>query len=109
MAAYARREIVRDGEVGVYHCWARCVRRAFLGGVDPLTGHSFGHRREWLHQLQQQLAGLFGVEIAFHAEMSNHVHLVLRTRPDVVATWSDQDVVRRWLKIANRAHEPRNA
>ena len=100
MAGCARSEIVRCGEVGVYHCWARCVRRAFLCGTDPLTGRNYEHRRDWLHQLQGQLAGLFGVEIAFHAEMGNHAHLVLRTRPDVVQEWSDEDVVIRWLKIA---------
>jgi hypothetical protein len=31
--------------------------------------------------------------------MSNHLHLVLRTRPDIVATWSDREVVRRWRTI----------
>ena len=31
--------------------------------------------------------------------MSNHLHLVLRARPDVVATWSDQEVARRALMI----------
>lgn len=100
MVACARREIVRQGEVGVYHCWARCVRRAFLCGKDPLTGRDFQHRRAWLRDLEEQLAGLFGIEVAFHAEMSNHLHLVLRTRPDVVAGWSDAEVARRWLKIA---------
>jgi len=44
---------------------------------------------------------LFGIEVGFHAEMSNHLHLVLRTRPDVVATWSDDQVVERWLKISH--------
>ena len=100
MAGCARSEIVRRGVVGVYHRGARCVRRAFLCGTDPLTGRNFEHRREWLHQLQGLLAGLFGIEIAFHAEMGNHLHLVLRTRPDVVQGWSDEDVVVRWLKIA---------
>ncbi len=100
MAGNARNEIVRRGEVGVYHCWARCVRRAFLCGIDPLTGHNYEHRREWVHRLQGQLAGLFGIEIAFHAEMGNLVHLVLRTRPDVVQGWSDEEVVTRWLRIA---------
>jgi hypothetical protein len=35
MPAYARSHIVPPDEVGVYHCMARCVRRAFLYGVDP--------------------------------------------------------------------------
>ena len=39
MPAYARSHIVPPDEVGVYHCMARCVRRAFLCGVDPLTKH----------------------------------------------------------------------
>ena len=32
MPAYARKEIVREGEVGIYHCVARCVRRACPSG-----------------------------------------------------------------------------
>ena len=29
----------------------------------------------------------------------NHFHLVLRSRPDVVATWDDSEVARRWLLL----------
>ncbi len=99
MAACPRAEIVYQGEVGVYHVWTRCVRRAFLCGNDPFTGRDYEYRRQWIHGFQQQLAGLFGVEIGFHAELSNHLHLVLRARPDVVATWSDEEVARRQLTI----------
>jgi hypothetical protein len=53
--------------------------------------------------MQRLLAGLFGIEIGFRAELSNHIHLVLRNRPDVVKTWSDQDVIRRWLTITKLA------
>ena len=38
MPAYARREIVDEDHVGVYHCIARCVRRAFLCGTDTYSG-----------------------------------------------------------------------
>jgi hypothetical protein len=48
MPASARQEIVLAGEVGVYHIWTRCVRRAFLCGVDPVTGQNFDHRRDWI-------------------------------------------------------------
>jgi len=31
--------------------------------------------------------------------MSNHVHLLVRNRPDVVGTWNDEDVARRWYRL----------
>src|SRR6185503_10379731 len=31
--------------------------------------------------------------------LSNHFHLILRSRPDVVSTWSDAEVARRWLML----------
>jgi hypothetical protein len=45
MPTYARRQIVVEDEVGVYHCIARCVRRAFLCGVDPYTGRDYSQRK----------------------------------------------------------------
>jgi hypothetical protein len=63
--ACARQEIVRQGEVAVYHVYNRCVRRAFLCGDDPLTGKNFDYRRQWIRQMQIQLAGLFGLDLAF--------------------------------------------
>jgi hypothetical protein len=34
-----------------------------------------------------------------YAIMSNHMHLILRNRPDVVSKWSDQEVAIRWLRV----------
>ncbi len=103
MPSGPRGQIVRPQEVGVYHCWSRCVRRAFLCGRDRLTGKDFEYRRSWVCQMQAALAGLFAIEIGFRAELSNHIHLLLRTRPEIVATWSDDEVIRRWLKITKLA------
>jgi hypothetical protein len=79
------------------------VRRAFLCGEDPVTGKNYEYRRSWIYEMQAILAGLFGIEVGFHSELSNHIHLLLRNRPDVVATWSDEEVVRRWLTITKLA------
>ena len=101
MPTCSRGEIVRLGEVALYHCWSRCVRQAFLCGQDSVTGKNYEYRRAWIRDLEETLAGLFGIEIGFHGELSNHLHLVLRTRPDVVDNWSDHEVVERWLKISH--------
>lgn len=103
MPSCPRAEIVRLDEVAVYHCWNRCVRRAYLCGKDPATGIDYEYRRDWICGMQENLAGLFAIEIGFRAELSNHLHLILRTRPDVVETWSDQEVVRRWLVASKLA------
>ncbi len=99
MARRNRAEVVVADEIGVYHCVQRVVRRAFLCGVDLLSGKSYEHRRTWIRDRLESLAGLFGVEIAAFAVLSNHVHVILRNRPDVVALWSDQQVARRWLAL----------
>jgi len=31
--------------------------------------------------------------------LSNHFHLILRSRPDVVETWSDEEIARRWCRL----------
>ena len=84
MARRNRAEVVVADEVGVYHCVQRVVRWAFLCGVDSLSGNSHDHRRTWIRDRLESLAGLFGVDIAAFAMLSNHLHAILRNRPDVV-------------------------
>ena len=100
MPAYPRKQIVADDEVGLYHCSNRCVRRAFLCGVDPLTGNDYDHRKDWIHQQLQHLASIFAIELCSYAVMSNHFHLIVRTRPDLVQGWSDEEVALRWSRLA---------
>ncbi len=99
MARRNRAEVVVADEVGVYHCVQRVVRRAFLCGFDPLSGNSYNHRRSWIRDRLEPLAGLFGPEIAAFTALSNQLHVILRTRPGLVALWSDQEVARRWLTL----------
>ncbi len=63
MPAYPRHEIVAAEEVGIYHCIARCVRRAFLCGDDPLTGKNHDHRKEWIRVQLGKLATFFDIEL----------------------------------------------
>lgn len=97
MASKSRKEVVRPGEVGVYHCWSCCVRRAFLCGQDPVSSQDFSKRRDWIVDFEKALTAQFAIEVGFHAELANHLHLIIRNRPDLVETWSDEEVARRWL------------
>ena len=99
MPGAARREIVAEGEVGVYHCMARCVRRAFLCGKDRLSGKDYSHRKEWVRSGLERLAGSFAIDISGFAIMDNHLHVIVRQRPDVAKRWSAEDVTRRWRMI----------
>ena len=87
------------GKVRVVHAVQRCVRKAFLCGKDPLSGKSFEYRRMWIRQRLEFLASVFGIDCLTYTVLSNHLHLVLRSRPDVVAQWSDEKVARRWLRL----------
>ena len=100
--ALPRSEYVREGQEGVYHCFGRCVRRAFLYGFDTLTQRDFSHRKAWLVERLRHLATIFAIEVCAYAVLANHYHAVLRTRPDIVALWSDLEVARRWLELFPR-------
>ena len=96
MARTNRRDVLAAGEIQVVHCINRCVRRAYLCGQDPLTGTDYEHRRELIRQRLEFLAGIMGIEVLGYSVMSNQFHCILRSRHDVVETWSDEDVARKW-------------
>ena len=74
------------------------MRGAFLCGVDPLTKHDYEHRKEWIRE-RLELASVFAIDICGYAVMSNHLHVVLRARPDLVRDWSDEEVALRWTRL----------
>jgi hypothetical protein len=99
MARLTRKEVFSLEEVAIIHVINRVVRRCFLIGNDPVTGKNYDHRKEMIEKLFEHFAGLFALDLLAYAILSNHFHAVLRSRPDVVATWSDLEVARRWMLI----------
>jgi len=95
----ARSSVVPADGAGVFHCVSRCVRRAWLWGVDPSSGQDFSHRKQWVRDRLEELAGIFSVEVFAYAVMSNHLHVVLRMRPESTAAWSHREVVERWRRL----------
>ena len=45
---YARKNLVSLQDTPYYHCVARCVRRAWLWGVDEYAGKDYSHRKQWV-------------------------------------------------------------
>ena len=99
MGRSLRAEQFSADDVSIVHCIQRCVRRAFLAGVDQQSGKDYGFRREWIRRRMEALASVFACDVLTYAIMSNHMHLILRNRPDIVAQWSDEEVATRWLKV----------
>ena len=106
MARLARSDAIDESTVGVYHCINRCVRRAFLCGDDPFSGNNYDHRKTWMQERLEFLASQFGIDVIGFSVMSNHFHTILRNRPDIVASWSDSEVARRWWNLFPARRNP---
>jgi len=96
MPAKPRSEVFKPEEVGVYHCWNRLVRRLRLFGRDPLTGQDLSYRKDWVRERFRDLAAVMAIDVLDYAILDNHLHIVLRNRPDIVSMWPDEEVARRW-------------
>ena len=86
-------------EIGVYHCYSRCVQQAYLCGYDPDKKVDFSYRKGWIREKLRRLAKAFSIDIWKYALMSTHLHVILRNRPDVSRHWTDQEIARRWWEV----------
>ncbi|MGH8110249.1 MAG: transposase [Arenimonas sp.] len=95
----ARSQLIPLDTAGTYHCVQRCVRRAFLCGIDHYTNQSFEHRRLWVEDRLHVVSECFAVAIHAYAVMSNHLHIVLQLDPNAVHSWPDEIVALRWVRL----------
>ncbi len=99
MGRSLRSGVFSASEICICHGVQRWVRRAWLAGVDEKTGKDYSYRKEWIRRRLEALASTWSVDVLTYAIMSNHIHVILRNRPDVVATWSDEEAATRWPKV----------
>lgn len=102
-----RYELINREEGGFYHVFNRCVRQARLCGENPVTGENRDHRRGWIESRLLTLTDAFAVDVYAYAVMSNHYHIVIHYCPQQARTWTDDEVIRRWLSVygsTNRRH-----
>ena len=94
-----RQQLVCVADTPYYHVFSRCVRRAFLCGVDRESGRSYEHRRAWIEDRLRVLSSLFSIHLCAYAVMSNHYHLVVKLDPDETKGWTDDEVLQRWTSL----------
>jgi len=82
-----------------YHITSRCVRRAFLCGVDHYSGRSYEHRRQWVVDRIRLLSSLFAIDVCAYAVMSNHYHLVLKICPEQSYDLTEDEILDRWCAL----------
>ena len=95
----ARSELIDRENGGFHHIITRCVRRAWLCDLDPLTGRDHSHRKRWIEESLLRLCDAFAVRVYSYAVMANHCHIVLEYRPQDAKILSDEEVARRWLLV----------
>ena len=75
-----------------------CVKRLPAGRM-VVTGKSFEHRRAWIRDRirdrMESLASVFAVDCLTYTVLSNHLHVVLRSQPDVAKEWTDEEQVKK--------------
>jgi REP element-mobilizing transposase RayT len=63
-----------------------------------VTERDFDYRRGWIESLLAYLAGVFALDVGNFNILSNHLHALLRTRPDLALRWSAEEVAWRWKR-----------
>ena len=94
-----RKALISLADTPYYHITSRCVRRAFLCGVDHYSGKNYEHRRQWVVDRIRLLSSLFAIDVCAYAVMHNHYHLVLKLCPGQIEELCDDDVMERWCAL----------
>ena len=68
-----------------------------------MCGEGCEHRKQWIENRLQELAGIFALDVAGYAVLDNHMHVVLKLNDNVAADWSDEDAARRCCSSVGEA------
>ena len=94
-----RKVLISLADTPYYHITSRCVRRAYLCGVDHYSGQNYEHRRQWVVDRIRLLSSLFAIDVCAYAVLSNHYHLVLKMCPGQLTDLSDDQIMDRWCAL----------
>ncbi|MBB6442611.1 hypothetical protein [Phycisphaera mikurensis] len=96
---------------------SRCTRQLAMlrkGGGEggAVFAEPDGLRKEMLLAKLETLTRVMAVQVVAFALMDNHVHKLLRVDHELAASWSDEEVLRRWWALhplRNGYNQPREA
>ena len=94
-----RKVLISFADTPYYHITSRCVRRAFLCGVDHYSGQDYEHRRQWVVDRIRLLSSLFAIDVGAYALMGNHYRLVLKLCPEQLTDLCDEQIMDRWCAL----------
>lgn len=94
-----RKALVSLEATPYYHCYVRCVRRAYLCGDDHAAGQNYDHRKQWIVSRLRFLSYVYAIDICAYAVLSNHYHVVLHVDVERANTWSKEEVAQRWMQL----------
>jgi hypothetical protein len=97
--AQPRRSLIKLHDTPYYHVSVRCVRRAWLSGVDASSGKDYSHRAAWLLERMAQLAAVFCIDVGAYAIMRNYYEAVLHVDRARGTRWTAQEVIQRWCTL----------
>ena len=66
----SRKSQISLDDTPYYHCTCRCVRRAFLWGVDQHSGKDYSHRKQWVIDKLAELSEVFAIDVCAYASYS---------------------------------------
>jgi hypothetical protein len=93
-----RKVLISLADTPYYHITSRCVRRAYLCGVDHYSGQNYEHRRQWVVDRIRLLSSLFAIDVCAYAVLSNH-RLLLKLCPEQLTDLSDDQIMDRWCAL----------
>jgi len=83
-----------------YHLYtSRCVRGAYLCGIDPHTGSSCDHRSSWLVDHLQSLSEVYCITTEALRIRASAYQVILRVDNVDAAMLSNHEVIKRWQQM----------
>ncbi|PIE90010.1 MAG: hypothetical protein CR997_08510 [Acidobacteria bacterium] len=91
-------------KINTLHIYNRTVRHAFLMRKNDEDENHCVRKSIYLNRFKFLLK-VFSMESLSYCIMDNHYHLIIRTRPDLVDSWSREEVARRWWQLYPRKRD----